>query len=133
MIQKFTNLYVTDNSGAIAVRVFQTYPGNRKIVPVGSIVRHSVKKIHRILPWGKQLRGRRKRIICRSQCGRSWIVQTSYQIPYIDGATLRFSKNRVLLVKRKRGIRIYRGRRIYGLTTRAVNNERTINLFRICI
>jgi large subunit ribosomal protein L14 len=87
MVQNETNLVVADNSGARSVRVFRLAGGsNRKSSSIGDIVTCAVKEA---IPNGKVKKG---------DIVKGIIVRVAHPYNRIDGSTIRFDDNAVVLI-----------------------------------
>lgn len=90
MIQKGTFVSPVDNSGVLWARVYHLYYGfNRRVSYTGGFVKVSVRQT---LPnnWLSK----------KTKC-KAIVLRTRKEITKIDGTTLRFSKNNVVLLKKR--------------------------------
>ena len=100
MIQAHTNLTVIDNSGAKVVQCIKVLGGSkRKVASIGDIIIVSVKDS---IPRGRVKKG---------EVLKALIVRTRKEISRLDGMTLRFDRNAVVLLNNQ-GVPI--GTRIFG-------------------
>ena len=109
MIQMQARLEVADNSGAKEVQCIKVLGGSKhNIAKLGDIIVVSVKQC---LPQGKVKKG---------DIYRALIVRTKKETKRIDGSTIRFDKNAVVLInKTKEPI----GTRIFGPVARELRNS----------
>nr|ADN85884.1 ribosomal protein L14 [Nyctotherus ovalis] len=133
MLYKSSVVGIADNTGATHTRIIQIYPGNARYATAGLVVKHAIQRIRRILPWGKLKRARTKKIVFRKQVRKGWLVRVRAARQYEDGTTVSFLENSLVLLYRLRGIRIYNGRRFFGIVSRKVRHRKTRNLFRVCL
>lgn len=133
MLQLRSCLSLADNTGATRVRILQIYPGDCKVTSIRGVAKVLVKKIRKIRAWAKLLRGRTKKILFKRARRRGWIVRVNYNIAYCDGTYLHFYDNSMILVRVKRGIRSFRGKKFYGFISRKLRFEKMMSLFRFCL
>jgi large subunit ribosomal protein L14 len=109
MIQMQSVIDVADNSGAKTVQCIKVLGGSHhNIANLGDVVVVSVKSA---LPQGKVKKG---------TIHRALIVRTAKEVQRIDGSTIRFDKNAVVLVNNtKEPI----GTRVFGPVAREIRNK----------
>lgn len=133
MLQKYSIVLVADNSGAKRVRIFQTYPGNKTCVGTGHAVKVTVRALHRRRTVGGRQVVRFSRGLAPGAKSRGLIVRTSHPVMYRDGTSIRFLSNELLLVTVLSGRTVFKGRRSYGVVTRALTHTKARARFRLCI
>ncbi len=98
MIQPQTFLTVADNSGAQQVMCIRVLGGRKKFAKIGDIIIGVVKKVSPNME------------VKRSDIIRAVIVRTKKAIRRIDGSTIRFDDNAVVIInitKTPKGTRIF--------------------------
>lgn len=90
MIQKNSYVYPIDKSGALLGNVFHTYKGGmKKISYVGEFVKISLRKVKPDIKLKKKTKV------------KALIVRAKFRSNKMDGSTLFFYENSVVLIKRK--------------------------------
>lgn len=90
MIQKGTMVSPADNSGVLWARVFHLYYGfNRKVSKTGGFIKVSVRET---IPDNWLVKKTKTKAI---------ILRTNKELRRIDGSFIRFSKNKVILLKKR--------------------------------
>jgi large subunit ribosomal protein L14 len=114
MIQTHTHLDVADNSGARRVMCIKVLGGSkRRYAGVGDIIKVSVKDA---IPRGKVKKG---------EVLNAVVVRTKKGVRRIDGSTLRFDSNAVILLNAQlQPI----GTRVFGPVPRELRSERFMKI-----
>lgn len=90
MIQKGTFVSPADNSGVLWARTFHLYYGfNRKVTKTGGFIKVSVRET---IPDNWLIKKTKTKAI---------VLRTLKELKKIDGTTVRFSKNNVILLKKR--------------------------------
>ena len=109
MIQTETNLVVADNSGARSVRVFRIYGGSHvKSASIGDVVLCAVKDA---IPNAKVKKGDVVKCV---------IVRVAKALNRVDGSTVRFDDNAVVLINDDG---TPRGTRVFGPVARELREK----------
>jgi len=130
MLQKLTSVAVIDNTAVIRAIVIQQYSGKKIYSGYGDLVRIATKSIQRQRKTKKVSSGRKHRIIFRKRRRMSTVVRLRRSSQYIDGSTLGFRDNGVILYKKRK---LLRGKRFYGITSRLVGFEKLLHKFKLHI
>ncbi|MBI28423.1 MAG: 50S ribosomal protein L14 [Alphaproteobacteria bacterium MarineAlpha5_Bin11] len=114
MIQMQTKIEVADNSGARKVQCVKVLGGSKKrFASIGEIIVVSVKDA---IPRGKVKKG---------DVYKALIVRTKKDFSRIDGTTIRFDKNAVILLdKQEEPI----GTRVFGPVTRELRSKKFMKI-----
>ena len=114
MIQMQTKIEVADNSGARKVQCVKVLGGSKKrFASIGEIIVVSVKDA---IPRGKVKKG---------DVYKALIVRTKKDFSRIDGTTIRFDKNAVILLdKQEEPI----GTRVFGPVTRELRAKKQLKI-----
>ena len=114
MIQMQTKIEVADNSGARKVQCVKVLGGSKKrFASIGEIIVVSVKDA---IPRGKVKKG---------DVYKALIVRTKKDFSRIDGTTIRFDKNAVVLLdKQEEPI----GTRVFGPVTRELRSKKFMKI-----
>lgn len=126
MLQKLTKVKVADNTGVIDAMVIQVYSGRKVYAKLGDFVRLSTKTIKRLRRTKKVSANRMRKIVFRKKRRMSTIIRMRRAVQYLDGATLRFKTNAVILYKKRK---MFKGKRFQGITTRGVGFEKVMRKF----
>jgi large subunit ribosomal protein L14 len=108
MIQEETDLEVADNTGARRVRCFRILGQRKRYAHIGDVIRCAVKEAQ---PTG---------LVKKGQVCRGIIVRTSAAIRRVDGSSVRFDNNAVVLVDEKLNPL---GTRIFGPVARELREK----------
>lgn len=115
MIQKGSVLRPTDSCGVFKVRVFHVYKGSKgRIAYIGDFVKVSVREIRPENPIKKK-----SKLV-------SILVRSSYINKRFDGSTIRFKKNRVVLLKRRL---TPKGKSLKGSISRNIRRKKFLSSF----
>ena len=114
MIQKQSNLFVADNSGAKKIQCIKVLGGSkRRFASIGDIIVVSIKDA---IPRAKVKKG---------EVFKAVIVRTSKEFTRNDGTTIRFDKNAaVLLDKQEEPV----ATRIFGPVTRELRTKKFMKI-----
>ncbi len=124
MIQKQTNVWVSDHSGAAWIHVFHLYRGFwRRSSSYGNYIKGAVKKIafYPKYIWGKKYKPLRVGYVVRGL-----IIQTKFVKRFGDNTRCSFRKNSVVLLK-KRGD--FKSQTFYGPSSRFLRKKKYYSLF----
>lgn len=109
MVQMQTRLEVADNSGARSVQCIKVLGGSKRMeAALGDVIVVSVKEA---IPRGKVKKG---------SIHKAVIVRTATGLKRVDGSSIRFDKNAVVLINAQ-GEPI--GTRIFGPVTRELRQK----------
>lgn len=115
MIQKGTRVSPADSCGVIWVKVFHLYYGfNRKVAQTGNFVKSSVKET-KPNNW----------LVKKSKV-KGIIIRTKKELVRIDGTTLKFKANSVILLKKR--MNTY-GSRLLGPIPYTIRRKKFLNSF----
>lgn len=128
MLQRQTNLFISDGTYVKWLQVFHLYKGSyRKNIPVGLFSKGSAKivKPPRVEYKGFKRKYNKKGDICRTIFIKSRWITRRY-----DGMTLRFGINSAILIKKKQQPK---SKYIYGITSRALNRKKFLSLYKFTV
>ncbi len=126
MLQKLSHVKIIDNTGVISAIVIQVFNGTKVYARLGNIIRISTKTIKKLRKTKKVAANRRHRVIARKKRKMATIIRVRWPLNYIDGATLHFHDNAVILYKKPK---MLKGKRFYGITSRVLGYEKLLNRF----
>ena len=114
MIQMQSNINVADNSGARKVQCIKVLGGSKKrFAKIGDVIIVSIKDA---IPKGKVKKG---------DVYKALIVRTKKDFSRLDGSTIRFDRNAVVLLdKQEEPI----GTRIFGPVTRELRSKKFMKI-----
>ena len=124
MIQKLSNVWVSDRSGAAWVHVFHLYRGSwRRSSSYGSYVKGSIKVIafYPKYVWGKRYRPLRLGYVVRGL-----LTQLAASRRFIDNTRCSFRKNAVVLLRKRE---VFKSQTFYGPLVRLSKKRRYEALF----
>lgn len=124
MVQKQTNVWVSDHSGASWVHVFHLYRGFwRRTSSYGDYIKGSVKKIafYPKYIWGKKYKPLRVGYVVRGL-----LTQLKFSKRFFDNTRCSFRKNSVILLKKKE---VFKSQTFYGPLVRLVKKKKYYSLF----
>lgn len=128
MIFKETWLSISDNTNVRWLQAFQLYKGfKRKNSKIGFFVKGAAKIVEppRIEYKGFKFKFNKKGDICRGL-----IIRNKYRILKIDGTSLYFKSNSIILLKKKVELK---SKYLYGPIPLQIKRKKFINLFKSII
>lgn len=124
MIKKMTLLGVADNCGVSQVKLIHHYFGfHKKTTKPGHFAKVSVRKRKHEFKWVKS---KKIRVARKGSRHKSYFVRGAYQLFKADGTTLRFSKNTVVLLKKRLTLK---GKYVKGPFTYGLKRKKIIKSF----
>lgn len=124
MVQKQTNVWVSDRSGAAWIHTFHLYRGSwRRTSGYGSYIKGSIRAIS-FYPkyiWGKRYRPLRVGYVVRGL-----LTQLKASNRFFDNTRCQFRKNALVLLKKRE---VFKSQTLYGPLVRLAKKRRYEALF----
>jgi len=128
MIFKKTWVSVSDNTNVRWIQVFHLYKGfHRKVTGIGFFIKGSARVVEppRLEYKGFKFKFNRKGDICRGL-----IVRTRYAPRKLDGASVYFLNNDIILLKKKQDVK---SKYLYGPVSAATKRKKFLILYKIAV
>ena len=128
MLQRKTNLFITDGTYVKWLQVFHLYKGSfRKSIPVGFFAKGSAKIVK---PPRVEYKGFKRKFNKKGDICRIIFINSRYWGSRPDGTKIKFRKNTAILIKKKQQPK---SKYIYGITSRVVRRKKFLALYKVII